>query len=454
MALALQKDVLEKFQKEFQKDPRNRLAQNVCTKVDLKDVYLNHQTTVNVHHVVSHKVDIEGKPVTNQKVSGRCWIFACLNAMRVPMMRHLQLEEFELSQAYLFFWDKIERCNFFLNSMVETARRGEPVEGRLVSFLLKDPLNDGGQWDMMYNLVTKYGLVPKKCYAETVSSESTSRLNSLLTSKLREYAKDLRQLVEKGCSDADVQLRIDHMMETLYRIVSICLGTPPSTFTWEYYNKNKVYCAMGPMTPLEFYENEVKPHFNMDDKICLVHDPRPENPFGCMYTVEYLGNVVGGRRVLYNNQPIEVLMDMVVESVKANEAVWFGCEVAKRYDIKRGILDLALHDYESVFGTDVCLGLSKAERLLYGESSMTHAMLFSGVSLDAENNPVKFRVENSWGDESGEKGYFVMTQEWFREFMFEVVVDKKFVSPDVLAVNEKEPKVLPAWDPMGSLAGC
>ncbi|CAN7985454.1 unnamed protein product, partial [Ixodes hexagonus] len=452
--LALQKDVLEKFQREFQKDPRNRLAQNVCTKVDMKDVYLNHQTATNMHHVVSHKVDIEGKPVTNQKVSGRCWIFACLNAMRVPMMRHLQLEELEFSQAYLFFWDKAKRCNFFLNSMVETARRGEPVEGRLVSFLLKEPLNDGGQWDMLCNLVTKYGLVPKKCFTETVCSESTTRLNNVLTSKLREYARDLRQLVEKGCTEADIQLRIEQMMETLYRIVSICLGTPPTTFTWEYYNKNKVYCSMGPMTPLEFYENEVKPHFNMDDKICLVHDPRPENPFGNMYTVEYLGNVVGGRRVLYNNQPIEVLMQMVVESVKANEAVWFGCEVAKRFDLKRGILDIAVHDYESVFGTDVCLGLSKADRLLYGESLMTHAMLFSGVSLDAENNPVKFRVENSWGDESGEKGYLVMTQEWFREFMFEVVVDKKFVSPDVLAVNEKEPKVLPAWDPMGSLAGC
>uniref|UniRef100_A0A2R5LC70 Bleomycin hydrolase n=1 Tax=Ornithodoros turicata TaxID=34597 RepID=A0A2R5LC70_9ACAR len=452
MSFALTKDALEDFQKAFDKDPKNRLAQNVCTKVDLKDVLVSCAGARNTAHVFSHKVDPEGKPGTNQKCSGICWLFAYLNATRIPMMRHYELEEFEFSQSYLFFWDKVERCNFFLNNMVTTARKGEPVDGRLMSFLLYNPTEDGGQWHMLCNIVKKYGLVPKKNFPESFCSESTMQMNATLKSKLREYARDLRQMVESGASDGDIAERIKGMTETCYRIVSICLGSPPSTFTWEYYNKNKTYCKVGPITPVEFYEKHVKQLFNVDDKICLVNDPRPTCPYENTYTVEYLGNMVGGQEVIYVNQPIEVLMQAVVDSIKENEAVWFGCQIQKRFDRKRGIQDLTLHEYDLMFGTSVTLGLSKAERLLYGESMMSHAMVFTGVSLDDDNNPVKFRVENSWGDDIGNKGYLAMTQEWFKEFTFEVVVDKKFVSPGVLSVANKDPKVLPAWDPMGALA--
>uniref|UniRef100_G3MM93 Bleomycin hydrolase n=1 Tax=Amblyomma maculatum TaxID=34609 RepID=G3MM93_AMBMU len=451
MALVLRRETLEKFQKEFEKDPKNRLAQNVCTKIDLKDL-CQKRTSAHLNHVVSHKVDVEGRPPSNQKVTGRCWLFACLNAIRVPVMRHFQLDELEFSPAYLFFWDKIERSNYFLNNVVEMWRRGEPVEGRLFSFLLREPLEDGGQWHMVSSLVAKHGLVPKQCYPESTSSEASRRFNQLLTSKLREFARDLYTLLAKGCSDADVQSAIEHMMETVYRITSICLGTPPATFTWEYYDKNKAYNRLGPITPLEFYEKHVKPLFNFDDKVCLVNDTRPSNPFGDTYTVDCLGNVVGGIPIVYNNQPMDVFMQSIVDSIKGNEPVWFGCEVVKRCEIKRGVFDTDFFDYEALFGTTFTLAMSRADRLIYGESCMGHAMLFTGVSVDADGKPVKFRVENSWGDDTGEKGFFTMTRDWFNEFVFEVVVDKKYLPAEVIAANSKEAKVLPAWDPMGALA--
>ena len=211
-----------------------------------------------------------------------------------------------------------------------TARRGEEVTGRTVSYLLGDPINDGGQWDMAVNLITKHGLMPKKCFPETFSCESSSRLNNILKSKLREYARSLHLTIEQGDTDAQIQVQISSMMSEIYRIVGICLGIPPSTFTWEYTDKSKQFQSVGPISPQEFYETYVKSVWNVEEKVCLVSDPRPTNPFGRTYSVDCLGNMVGGRRVVYNNQPVEVLMDLARDSILANESVWFGCEVSKR----------------------------------------------------------------------------------------------------------------------------
>ncbi|GLH10551.1 Bleomycin hydrolase [Gryllus bimaculatus] len=437
VASALSPETLQKFRNNFYADPKNILAQNVCTRVDPLEVCLNRKQLEETQHIEN-----EGKPITNQKNSGRCWIFASLNVVRIPFVKQYNLDEFEFSQGYLFFWDKIERCNYFLNNIVKTARRGEEVDGRLVSFLLHDPTCDGGQWDMIVNLINRHGLVPKKCFPESYSCESSMRMNAVLKSKLREYTKVLRDLISEGARDVDLHSKIEQQMAEVYRIVGICLGIPPETITWEYYDKSKQYNCVGPVTPLDFYLKYV----------CLVTDPRPTNSYGRAYTVDCLGNVVGGRPIVYNNQPVELLMKLAAESIKTQEPVWFGCEVSKRFAGKQGIEDLKVHDYKLVFGVDVTLGMTKADRLLYGESMMTHAMAFTAVSVDAEGNPVKFRVENSWGDERGEKGYLIMTSDWFKEFVFEVVVDRKFVPKDVLDVFQQEPIVLPAWDPMGTLA--
>lgn len=445
-------DKLAKWNKDFYSHPKNILAQNVCSRVDPFDVCLSRKSLENTNHVFQYKVETEGKPVTNQKSSGRCWLFAALNCIRLPFMKHYNIDEFEFSQGYLFYWDKIERCNYFLNNIVKTSIRGEKVDGRLVSFLLNDPTSDGGQWDMLVNLITKHGLMPKKCFPESFSCESSMRMNAILKSKLRENAKILRDLMETNPSDDEVNKQIDHMMSEIYKIVGICLGIPSETITWEYYDKSKVYQSIGPVTPFEFYNSYVKPYFNVEEKVCLVTDPRPTSRYQQAYTVDCLGNVVGGRPVLYNNQPVELLLKLVTESLKQGEPVWFGCEVSKRFASKQGIEDLDIHDFKLVFDVDVQKTLSKADRLIYGESSMTHAMVFTGVSVDKNGIPKKMRVENSWGEDRGDKGYLVMSSEWFKEFGFEVVVDKKYVPSDILKVFDMEPIVLPAWDPMGTLA--
>ncbi|XP_055844884.1 bleomycin hydrolase isoform X2 [Episyrphus balteatus] len=443
---------LDKWRKEFYSEPKNLLAQNVCSRGDPFEAALSRPVLQCTNHVFTHKVENEAKPVTNQKSSGRCWLFAALNCIRVPFMKALTLDEFEFSQGYLFYWDKIERCNYFLNNIVKTAERGEKVDGRLVSFLLNDPTCDGGQWDMLVNLITKHGLMPKKCFPESYSSEASMRMNAILKSKLREYAKNLRDLHATSPPEGALQAAIQTMMGEIYKIVGICLGIPPETFTWDYYDKSKNFFTVGPITPLEFYNQRVKPIFNVEDKVCLVHDPRPTSSYDTAYTVDCLGNVVGGRPVLYNNQPVELLMEVVTESLKKGEPVWFGCEVSKRFASKQGIEDLAIHDFKLVFDVDIQITLPKADRLLYGESAMTHAMVFTAVSVDAKGNPTKFRVENSWGEDRGEKGYLVMTADWFKEFGFEVVVDKSVVPKETLKVFDMKPIVLPAWDPMGTLA--
>ncbi|KAL4713633.1 hypothetical protein ACJJTC_002980 [Scirpophaga incertulas] len=445
-------ETIQKLKIDYYSDPKNLLAQNVCTRIDPFEVVISRTRTDSVHHVFNIKLESEGKPVTNQENSGRCWLFAALNVMRLPFMKKYGLEEFEFSQSYLFFWDKIERAHYWLNNIVTTAKQGENLDGRLVNFLLKDPINDGGQWDMIVNLINKYGLVPKDCFKESYSSRRSLRMNALIKTKLREFAKDLREKVCSGATDDEIQSIIDDQIKTIYNIVATCLGTPPDKFTYEFYNKDKAYNSFGVLTPQQFYDSLVRPLFNVDDKVCLVSDPRVSNPFGHLYTLQCLGNMVGGRQTAYNNQPIETLMAAVKDSIKGGDAVWFGCEVSKRFERKQGLEDLDAQDYRLVFNTEVQIGLSKADRLCYGDSCMTHAMVFTALSVDEHGNPTKFRVENSYGDKEHHKGYLLLTEPWFREFVFEVVVDKKYLSEEVLAVFKQEAKVLPAWDPMGTLA--
>lgn len=270
---------------------------------------------------------------------------------------------------------------------------------------------------------------------------------------MREYCMRLRALVAKEASDEDIDSEIHSMREQIYRISRICIGTPPKTFTFEYYDKNKAYCKVGPISPYDYYHKHVKPLYDMEQKVVLVNDPRAQNPYNNLYTVDYLGNMVPeGRLVLYINQPVDLLKKVASASIEDNEAVWFGCDVGQHCNWKKlGIEDRDMYDYELVLGTSV-KEMNKAERLLFRDSLMTHAMVLTGLSKEGENEYSRWRIENSWGDDGGAKGYLTMTDDWFNEYVYEVVVDKKYVPEEVLRVLELSPTVLPAWDPMGALA--
>jgi len=444
----LSPEFLQKTREAFLADPKYRLAKNSVSRSDPLDVLLDKEVKDSITHAYTYHVADHECKATAQKASGRCWLFAFLNVVRLPMTSKYKLpDDFQPSQSYLFFWDKIERSNYFLESILETV--DEPVDGRLVSWLLTAPVQDGGQWDMICNLVNKYGLVPVSVYPESWNSSNSRRMNLILTTKLREFAMILRRQSKQGYTKQQLRSTKEEMLQQVYRIVSICLGVVPTVFDWEFEDKDKKYHCYKNLTPQTFYREYVD--YRVDDKICLVHDPRPNHPYGKLYTVDYLGNMVSGLPVRYNNQPIEILKSCALESIKHGEAVWFGCDVGKFLQRQLGFMDLRIFDYDLVFGTSL-LGQTKAERLEYGESQMTHAMVLTAVSCNEDNKTTKWRVENSWGDELGEKGYFMMTDKWFDEFVYEVVVDKKYLNEDILKVMEQEPVHLPPWDPFGALA--
>lgn len=441
---------LSDFKKKFCGSEKNLLAQNVCYRTDLWETCRQQDLVWSSPHVFNCKAG-EGKPMTNQKSSGRCWLFACLNVLRVPVAKHFKLDEMEFSQNYLFFWDKVERANYLLDVFIDISKKGENPEGRLMSHLLHNPVDDGGQWDMLVNVVEKHGLVPKACFPDAFSAEASLRMGRMINNKMREFCMCLHRMVNDKKSDEEIAAEKMKMLEEIYRMCSISLGTPPDTITWEFYDNEKKYQKIGPIKPIDFYKQHIKPLSNLEDMICIVNDPRPENTYNKLYTVEYLNNMTSARTVLYINQPIQVLKDLALASIREGQAVWFGCDVGKFFSRKPGILDLNIINTDLVFGTSL-LGMNKAERLQYGDSLMTHAMVLTATHVEDEKKTVRWRVENSWGDADGDKGFITMTDDWFSEFVYEVVVDKKHVPSEILDVLKQTPVVLPAWDPMGALA--
>jgi len=433
------------FAEAFNAEPKNWLALNAVTKNGIGAVALNRAIVNRIDHTYSEL--IKTPEATHQKRSGRCWLFAGLNTLRLRAMEEMNLEEFELSQAYLMFWDKLEKANYFLESIIET--RDEPLDGRLVMWLLANPLADGGQWDMFINLVKKYGVVPKSVMPETESSSNSRPMNAMLVARLREDAKVLREMGEQGASVEALRDRKEEMMEVFYRMLSIHLGEPPSSFLWEWRDKDEAFHRHGEITPPAFFETYVST--DLDDKVCLINAPTDDKPFEKLYTVQYLGNVVDGEIVRYLNVDVNTLKQAAVDMIKDGKAVWFGCDVGKSLERDLGIMDPDIYDYPLVYGAE--FELDKAGRLDYGQSRMTHAMVLTGVDLDEDGRPTKWRVENSWGTELGDEGYMLMTDAWFDQFVYELTVDKAYVSPRLLEVLDTEPVVLPPWDPMGALAG-
>jgi bleomycin hydrolase len=423
--------------------PTFRIAQNAVTQVTVDDIALNRGIVFDTDHSFSNVLD--DWQVTNQKQSGRCWMFAGLNLLRVGAKEKMGIKDFEFSQNYTMFCDKIERANYFLEAIIDTADR--EVDDRTVAYLLSRPISDGGQWNMFTNLVEKHGLVPKPLMPETHSSSSSGRMNSILAAKLREAAKTLRDMYRREASVDELRAEKERYLQVIYRVLCIHLGTPPRRFAWQWTDKDKAFHRDGEMTPQDFAQKYIQ--LPLDEYVCVVHDPRPTSPAGQTYTVEYLGNVVDGGIVRYLNVDMATMKDLAKRSILGGEPVWFGCDTGKMARRDLGIWDRNLYDYSSLYDTE--FPLDKASRLYYHETQMTHAMLFTGVDI-VDGEVRRWRVENSWGDEHGRKGFFVMNDNWFDEYVFEIAARRSALSPDLQAALRQDPIVLPAWDPMGALA--
>ena len=434
------KQVVE-LRKEVDAEPSNKVAQNAVTNVQLPDLTLNRDLVQDIDDSFSIKLD--DWKVTAQMRSGRCWLFATLNLFRVGAMKKMNLKNFEFSQAHTHFWDKFERSNHLLEAIIETSDR--PVDDRTIHFLLSDPIGDGGQWNMAMNLVRKHGLVPKTAYPESNSSSATRWMNAELKDILRSSASEIRAIIDGGGTVEEARAHKEKRIADIWRMLCIHLGTPPKTFNWQWRDKDGEFHRNGRMTPQQFAAEFVD--IEWEDYVCIVNDPR--NEYYRTYTVDFLQNVAGGPPVVYLNVPSKEMKAITQKLLEDGIPVWMGCDVGKEMDRKRGLWDADLFDVEGLYGVEY--GMDKADRLRHNQTMMTHAMLFTGVDV-VNGRPRRWRVENSWGQDTGQKGYYTMNDSWYDQYMFEIAAPKDYLTEKMLEGLETEPVVLPAWDPMGSLA--
>lgn len=437
-------DKINEYEKEFLEDKRNIVAMNAATYNGVQKVARDVNALKD--EPFAFNVDIKNGEVTNQKQSGRCWMFASMNVLRNIVIKKFNLENFELSQSYTLFWDKLERCNYYMEAVIEKAN--EPLEDRVMDYLMSDLLSDGGQWDMFVNIVKKYGLVPKYAYPESQTSSATVQLNKYLCKIMRKYTTELREKVQNEGVEKARELK-EEVLKDVYNVLTSTLGEIPEKFDVVLHDKDGKLIEDKGMDAHSFFEKYIGA--DIDDYVSLINSPTEDKPFNKTYTIKYLGNIVEGRIVKHLNLPIEELKKAAVKQLKDGYPVWFGCDVGRSSIVEdeRAILDTKAVDYETLFNVD--LKLSKEDALDYGYSMMTHAMTFTGVQMDG-NEALRFKVENSWGEKFGYKGHFVMTSDWFDQYVYQVVVNKKYLTEKSRKDYEKEPKELSPWDPMGSLA--
>jgi bleomycin hydrolase len=444
LGTSVDEEAIAALRRDFAADPAARVALNAVSRTSVDELALSREVVTATDF--SFSVHLDDWPVTHQRSSGRCWFFAALNLFRAGAMKSMRLKDFEFSQNFTLFWDKFERANWFLEAMIDTASR--PLDDRTVAFMLDRPIDDGGQWNMAVNIVRKHGVVPKAVMPETESSSATGRMNRTLRHRLRAGASELRRGQRGGADRAALEELKGGVLRDIWRILNIHLGTPPERFDWQWKDRDGAFHRDGDMTPLSFAERYIG--LPIDDYVCLVHDPRESSPRGLSYTVDRLGNVVGGAPVVYLNVEVELMKELTRKQLEAGTPVWMGCDVGKQMHRELGLWDARLFEYEGLYGVE--LGLSKAERLDYHQTSMTHAMLFTGVDV-AAGRTRRWRVENSWGAEKcGQKGFFTMNDSWFDDYMFEIAAPRAMLPESLREALAAPPVMLPAWDPMGSLA--
>ncbi|CYU03901.1 TPA: aminopeptidase C [Streptococcus suis] len=437
-------DFTERLYANYLANPSLQATENAVSHNGLLKSLETRQSAIDNDYVFS--IDLTKDAVSNQKASGRCWMFAALNTFRHKLISDFKLENFELSQAHTFFWDKYEKSNWFLEQIIATA--DQEIGSRKVKFLLDTPQQDGGQWDMVVALFEKYGVVPKSVYPESISSSASRELNQYLNKLLRQDAQILRDLLAKGASPEEVQTQKENLLQEIFNFLAVNLGLPPRSFDFAYRDKDNVYHRDTNVTPQAFYEKYVG--LKLSDYVSIINAPTTDKPYNKSYTVELLGNVVGAPAVRYLNVEMNRFKELAIAQLKAGESVWFGSDVGQSSNRQTGIMATNTYDFSS--GLGIHFHQDKAGRLDYSESLMTHAMVLTGVDLDDNEKPLKWKVENSWGDKVGDKGYFVASDSWMDEYTYQIVVRKEFLTPEELAAYQAQPQVLAPWDPMGALA--
>ena len=428
--------------KEYQKDKTNTVVRHAMSKTPLSTVVRSEDDIENVNF--DFEINVNTLSAANQRQSGRCWIFAATNVLREMIAKELNLREFELSQSYVAFYDRLEKCNYVLETIIELLDKD--YDDRTLTFVVQSGIGDGGQWDMFVNIVNKYGLCPKHAFPETSTSSATRDTNSLINFNLRKFASDSKSLYKEKGIEAVRKLK-DSVLKRIYFLLISAYGLPPQTFDFEYTDKDGNYHKEEGLTPLKFKKQYVGD--KLDDYVSLINAPTKSKPFNKSYTVKYLGNVVGGKIVTHLNLPMERLKELILAQLKDGQIVWFGSDVGFYGDREVGIWDDRIFDYPSAVNLD--FKMDKGESLDYRASAMNHAMCITGVAFK-NGKPDKWKIENSWGTYNGKDGYYYMSASWFDQFVYQAVVDKKYLSPAELRAYNAKPIELKPWDPMGSLA--
>ena len=433
-------EMLSEISRGYAGDADDRAIRNALAGSSIAALAVNADNAAMIDTHFSDKVKTKG--ITDQKSSGRCWLFTGLNVLRAKMIDKYDLPAMEFSQNYLFFYDQLEKANLFLQGIIDT--KDLPFDDRKVDWLFSNPLSDGGQFTGVSNLIVKYGLVPSDAMPETYQSSNTSNMASLLKLKLREDGLDLRKANEEGASAKKLQKMKLEQLSEIYRMLALCLGEPVKEFEWTRCDASGNIVSRKTYTPKSFYDEYIGEDLE-NNYVMVMNDPCRE--YGKVYEIDYDRHVYDGHNWLYINLPIERIKEMAIASIKGNAAMYFSCDVGKFLDRKKGVLDIANFDYESLMG--VAFGMDKKERVQTHASGSSHAMTLIAVDVCEETGkPVKWMVENSWGAASGYKGCLIMTDEWFNEYMFRLVVEKKYVPEDILKMLDQEPVMLPSWDPM------
>lgn len=434
----ISKEMLGRLKASYGKDGGNKAVRNALAGNSIDVLAVNAENIGKFDNNFSHRVKSKG--ITDQKRSGRCWLFTGLNVLRSQMMAKNDLPELKLSHNYNFFYDQLEKANLFLQGMIDNAAK--PEDDKMVEWLMRNPLSDGGQFTGIADNISKYGVVPDRVMPESFSAENTSRMNNLLSLKLREDGLELRKMAKDGNISKAVADRKEQMLADVYRILALTLGEPPTEFTWTRRNSKGDAVSTKTYTPLEFYKeyagNDLKNGYVM-----LMNDPTRE--YYKLYEIDFDRHSYDGDNWTYINLPVDEIKEMAIKSIKDSTMMYFSCDVNKFLDRKNGVADPANFDYEALMGTT--FGMNKAERIRTFASASSHAMTLVAVDLDANEKPIKWLVENSWGD-GPNKGHLILSDKWFDEYMFRLVVDKKYVDGKILDILKQKPTLLPAWDPM------